>query len=145
MEPSIVLFVDDEEKVLSALRRAMEGEEALVCRFAGGGEEALRILHETPCKVVMSDVKMPGMHGLELLGRVKQLYPNIVRAVLSGHADIKLVLDAVNQGGIDRYLTKPWEDDEVAATLRQCIELFDLRQERDMLKEELAALREKGA
>ena len=141
MEPSVVLFVDDEAKVLSALRRAMEGQEGFSCRFAASGEEALRVLQEIHCKVIISDVKMPGMNGLELLGRIKKLYPNIVRAVLSGHADIKLVLDAVNQGGIDRYLTKPWEDDEVIATLSQCIALFDLRQERDTLKEELAALR----
>ncbi|RJQ52423.1 MAG: response regulator [Nitrospiraceae bacterium] len=139
MEQTNILIVDDERGVLSSLKRELADEPYNVL-CAGGGNEALKILSENPCKVIVTDVKMPGMDGFELLAGIKESYPGVIRVVLSGHSDVRLILDIVNKGGIDRYLTKPWDIADVKATIRQCIELFDLRQEvyelRKMIKQQ---------
>jgi len=131
-----MLIVDDEKKVFSALEREL-AEEGYVLYFASSGEEALAGLADHPCQVIISDIKMPGMDGLTLLQKVRELYPGMIRIVLSGHADIKLILESVNRYGIDRYLTKPWDPDDLKLTIRQGLELFELKQE-------LAALRQKA-
>jgi DNA-binding NtrC family response regulator len=123
-----ILIVDDEKHISAALKRELE-EEGYVISTVSSAEEALALLHDSPSKVVISDIKMPGMNGLELLQQVKKSYPEVIRIVLSGHSDIKLILDSVNRYGIDRYLTKPWDIDDLKLTLRQSFELFDLRRE----------------
>jgi DNA-binding NtrC family response regulator len=123
-----ILIVDDEKHISAALKRELE-EEGYVISTVSSAEEALALLHDSPSKVVISDIKMPGMNGLELLQQVNKSYPEVIRIVLSGHSDIKLILDSVNRYGIDRYLTKPWDIDDLKLTLRQSFELFDLRRE----------------
>ena len=135
-----ILLVDDESSILDFLAAYLE-KNGYETECFEDAEKAIAKFKESPFDAVISDVKMPVMNGLELMDRVKEHNPNIARVILSGHADIKLVLDAVNRGGIDRYLTKPWEDDEMASTIRQCIELFNLRHERDTLLQEIVALR----
>jgi len=125
---SNIIIVDDAKEVLAAFKRTLQ-KEPYTTFFASSGEEALKLLSENPFKVILSDIKMTRMDGFELLAKVGKLYPDIIRVVLSGHSDVKLILDLVNKGGIDRYLTKPWETEDVKATLHQCIELFDLRRE----------------
>jgi len=128
MEKSNIIIVDDTKEVLSTFKRELKTEPYNVF-YANGGEAALEILKENPCKLIISDVKMPKMDGFELLSKVQELYPDMIRVVLSGHSDVKLILNLVNKGGIYRYLTKPWEMEDVKATISQCIELFDLRKE----------------
>ncbi len=123
-----ILIVDDEKNVLAALRREIE-EDGYIVHTASSGEEALTQLAINPCEVIISDIKMPGMNGLELLQKVEEFYPDMIRIVLSGHSDIKLILDSVNKYGIDRYLTKPWVKEDLKLTLRQGIELLELRKE----------------
>ena len=77
------------------------------------------------------------MDGFELLEKVKSLYPDMIRVVLSGHTDVKLVLEIVNERGIDRYLTKPWNTVDLKSTINQCLELYDLRMEVTKLRERL--------
>ena len=84
-------------------------------------------LCETSFKVIISDVKMSKMDGLELLDKVHQINPIMTRIVLSGHANIELILKLVNAKGIDRYLLKPWENDDLVLAVKKCIELYDLR------------------
>lgn len=135
MSAGKVLFVDDEKSVLAAIARELsdEGYELLFCSSA---VEALEVLAHESCKAVVADIKMPKMNGIDFLKWVHELYPDTVRIVLSGHSDIKLILDSVNKCGIDRYLTKPWSSDELKIVLRQAIELFDLRQEVKSLREQ---------
>jgi response regulator RpfG family c-di-GMP phosphodiesterase len=128
MEKSNIIIVDDTKEVLSSFKRELRTEPYNVF-YANGGEEALEILNENPCKLIISDIKMPKMDGFELLSKVQELYPDMIRVVLSGHSDVKLILNLVNKGGIYRYLTKPWEMEDIKATISQCIELFDLRKE----------------
>lgn len=133
MEKRTVLFVDDEEKVLSSLRRGLLGEpyETL---FASSGKEALEILKQNEVHVIVTDMRIPEMSGLELLRTVKRDYPHIIRMVLSGYADTDTLLAAINQGEIFRFIAKPWKSNEEFKTVvRQAIEFYDLHSEREML------------
>ncbi len=128
MDKAQILIVDDNKVVLTCLARELDDEPYTVLS-AASGEEALEIVADQEIKVIISDVKMPKMDGFELLDKVKELKPDMIRVVLSGHPDVKLILKMVNERGVDRYLTKPWHREDMKATIRQCLELFDLRAE----------------
>ena len=101
-----ILFVDDEPHVLQAIKRQLRKRFAL--EIAEGGKEALRVLKEKgPFAVIVSDMRMPEMNGVELLSKVKDLYPETVRLMLTGNADQETAMEAVNAGHIFRFLTKP--------------------------------------
>jgi response regulator RpfG family c-di-GMP phosphodiesterase len=101
-----ILFVDDEPNVLQSIQRQLHKRFELAT--VGGGEEALRILKEQgPFAVIVSDMRMPGMSGVELLAKAKDLYPDTVRLMLTGNADQETAMEAVNDGQIFRFLTKP--------------------------------------
>jgi len=111
-----LLLVDDEPNVISALVRLLRplGFRILT---AASGEAALDILAHNDVGVILSDHRMPGMTGVELLSRVKTLYPATVRLVLSGFADVNTVTDAIRLGAIYKFLTKPWNSDELGGIL----------------------------
>lgn len=123
-----ILLVDDEEYILHALQRALADEPYRI-HAARGAEEALRLLGEWRFKVVMSDERMPGMGGSELLGIVRQQYPDTVRILLTGHASVESTMRAVNSGEIYRFFTKPWNDAELLLALRSAVEKHDLEAE----------------
>ena len=111
-----VLFVDDEANVLDGLRRMLRQEFAL--ETAQGGEEALAAIAERgPFALVISDMRMPGMDGVQFLSRVMQAAPETVRMMLTGHADLDAVMHAVNEGNIFRFLTKPCSKDTLAKAI----------------------------
>ncbi len=111
-----VLFVDDEPHVLAGLRRLLRGQrERWEMLFAEGGEQALTLLEQKPCDVVVSDMRMPGMDGAELLTKVASLYPRSVRLVLSGQSDQEHILRAV--GPAHQFLTKPCAPDVLVKTI----------------------------
>jgi len=101
-----ILFVDDEPHVLQSIERQLRKRFTL--QTASGGEEALQILKDDgPFAVIVSDMRMPGMNGVELLAKVKDTYPEVVRMMLTGNADQETATEAVNTGQIFRFLTKP--------------------------------------
>src|SRR4030067_587909 len=103
-----ILFVDDEPNVLSALRRSLRNmREEWEMEFIEGAENALERLKHAAFDVIVSDIRMPGMDGVELLKRVKQLYPAMTRLALSGHADLELALESSTI--IHQFLAKPCE------------------------------------
>ncbi|MDR3588868.1 MAG: response regulator [Negativicutes bacterium] len=129
-----VLFVDDEPHILSSIRRATVGEkfEAL---FAGGGQEALRVMEENEISVIVTDMRMPGMDGLMLLKIIREKYPKTVRMVLSGFTQLSQVMVTINQGDIFQFIPKPWEmEEELLSGVRQAIERYDIEKERDNLR-----------
>jgi two-component system response regulator HupR/HoxA len=133
MEKRTVLFVDDEEKILTSLKRGLLDEPYEIL-FANSGKEALEILEQSQVQVIVTDMRMPEMDGLELLGIVKKEYPHIIRMVLSGFADLQTLLRSINQGEIFRFVTKPWDfDKEFKPAVRQAIEYYNLHSEREML------------
>jgi DNA-binding NtrC family response regulator len=112
-----ILVVDDEEEILFSLRGLLRQEFEL--HTASSGAEALDIMRRHVIHVLMTDQRMPQMTGVELLEQARTVCPEAVRIVFTGYADIKAVIDAVNQGQIFRYLTKPWDPDELVSALRQ--------------------------
>jgi response regulator RpfG family c-di-GMP phosphodiesterase len=118
-----ILLVDDEEEILFSLRGLLRHEFDL--HTATSGAEALALLQQQPIHVIVADQRMPGMTGVELLQRAQKEYPQTIRIVFTGYADLKAVIDAVNQAQIFRYLTKPWDPDELCAVLHQACDHFD--------------------
>ncbi|QRR05107.1 response regulator [Burkholderia sp. MS455] len=125
--PSILL-VDDEPNVLSALKRVFRpaGYDILT---ADSGEAALEILASTEVDLIVSDMRMPRMSGAEFLARARALFPDTMRILLTGYADIASVVQAVNEGGVYRYLNKPWDDHDLLMTIEQALEQRRLRHE----------------
>jgi len=104
---------------------------------AQNGFEALKILQRQPIHVVMSDQRMPEMTGVQFLSQVQGENPEAMRIVFTGYADIKAVIDAINQGHIFRYITKPWDPDELRAVLHQACKEHDQIVERTRLLTEI--------
>jgi response regulator RpfG family c-di-GMP phosphodiesterase len=130
--PFTVLCVDDEPNILSSLQRALRSPRLRVFS-AGGGEEALQLLAYQAVDLVISDMRMPGMDGAQLLEQVRQHWPATVRILLTGHADHSSTVAAVNRGGIFRYLSKPWDTMELRDTVDQVMALLALQREHDRL------------
>jgi two-component system response regulator HupR/HoxA len=133
-----ILFVDDEEKVLKSLQRGLM-DEPYNLLLATSGKEALKILENNEVHIIVTDMRMPEMSGLELLRIVKEKYPKIVRLVLSGYTQVTTLLTAINQGEIFKFITKPWRlEEEFKSVLQQAVDYYNLRNERDELLKELA-------
>ncbi len=123
-----VLLVDDEVNILKALQRLLRNEDMdVLC--AARGQEALEILERSPAQVVVTDQRMPEMTGVDLLSQVRQRHPDVVRMILTGYTEMDLAVDAINRGEIYRLITKPWNDDELRATIRQAFDHADLKSE----------------
>jgi response regulator RpfG family c-di-GMP phosphodiesterase len=131
LEPA-VLFVDDEPNILTALQRLFRKEDFRVFT-APSGEAGLELLRATHVPVVISDYRMPAMNGVAFLAQVKQLLPDSVRVILSGFADAQVIVDAINKGEVFRFHPKPWDDQELLITIRQCLEHYHLRREHAQL------------
>ena len=131
-----ILFVDDEENILSAMRRLFrrEGYEILT---ATGGEEALAILEKQPVSLIVSDQRMPQMIGAEFLARSREVSPNSIRMLLTGYSDIEAATQAINEGGIYRYITKPWDDEDLKTTVRAGLQRFQIGEDNRRLTAEL--------
>src|SRR5471032_2195502 len=116
-----VLLVDDEESILSSLRRLLRGQPYDVL-LASSGAQALEIMGQHPVDLVMSDARMPGMDGATLLAQIHQRHPATTRILLTGYADLPTIIKAINEGQIHRYISKPWNDEEMLLTLRQALD-----------------------
>ena len=131
MEKRTVLFVDDEEKMLTSLKRGLL-DEPYKTLFANSGKEALEILQRNPVHVIVTDMRMPEMGGLELLRTIKAEYPNIIRMVLSGYTQVSTLLTAINQGEIFRFITKPWKlEEEFKPAILEALEYYDFQSQRN--------------
>lgn len=132
-----LLIVDDEPDVLESLRHLFHRRYRVLTAL--GGHEAVGLLLRQPVQVVLTDQRMPGMTGDELLAQARQLQPDAVRLLVTGYADIDSVLKAVNQGGIFRYILKPWNIPELESIVGQAAAQSALLTERRRLIEELRA------
>lgn len=133
-----LLIVDDEANILSALERLFR-REGYRLLHADSGSAALAILAEQEVGVILSDQRMPGMSGVQFLSEARERWPDTVRIILSGYTELSSVTDAVNQGAIYKFLTKPWDDDALRETVREAFQLSRVTRENTRLN---AALRE---
>ncbi len=138
---SNVLFVDDEYMILSSLKRSLI-HEPYEKYYANSAEEALKIMEEVAIGVLVTDMKMPGINGLELLKRVKEKYPDVVKIVLSGYTSLPQVLVTVNQGDIFKFIAKPWEDKEFREIIQGAVDYYTYRAD---LKKAMGQLEIKSA
>ena len=134
-----LLIVDDEENIRRALQRLFSSDGYRIYT-AGGGREALTILTSSSVGVILSDQRMPEMSGIEFLMKVKELYPDTIRLVLSGYTELKMITDAINEGAIYKFLTKPWEDDLLRKNIAQAFQQYELAGENGRLSNELKKL-----
>lgn len=114
-----LLLVDDEPNVLSALRRHFRAHYTI--HEAASGTLALAVLETEPIDAIITDMRMPVMNGAELLRRVSLRWPSMVRILLTGYSDLKVTTDAIREGLIDHYLTKPWEPQEITDCLDRAL------------------------
>ncbi|MBI4938773.1 MAG: response regulator [Nitrosomonadales bacterium] len=131
-----ILLVDDEENITSALVRLLRRDGYHILR-ANSGQEGLAVLAQNQVGVIISDQRMPGMTGTEFLSRVKELYPDTVRIVLSGYTELNSVTDAINRGAVYKFLTKPWEDDLLRANVEEAFQRYEMKIENARLTREL--------
>jgi two-component system response regulator HupR/HoxA len=130
-----ILVVDDEPANLQKLKRTLHGEFAVY--EASGGEEALQILQNRPVAVIITDQRMPGMNGVELLRKAIEVCPDSVRIILTGYTEVEDLMDAINQGHVHRYITKPWEPFALREAVKRELEGWELRRENERLAGEL--------
>lgn len=131
-----VLVVDDEEDNLDAFRFAFR--RSFTLHYALGGEAALAELERLDSAVIVTDQRMPGMSGIELLRKAKERRPDMVGILLTAYAELPVLIDAVNSGAVERYVQKPWDSKELAVILRQAISTFATVRENRRLREQLA-------
>lgn len=131
-----ILLVDDEENILRSLSRVFRRDNYNILQ-ADSGEKGLSLLKENEVGVIISDQRMPQMTGIEFLGIVKEKYPETVRIVLSGYTELNSITDAINQGAIYKFLTKPWDDELLRANVDEAFRHFELGRENERLTNEL--------
>ena len=130
-----ILVVDDEPDVVKSVQDLLR----LDYRVLGAtrASEGIRMLEKEEIHVVMSDQRMPEMTGVQFLNHIRGEHPEAIRLLFTGYADIRAVIDAINQGNVYRYITKPWDPDELQTVIREAVERYDLIVERKRLTGEL--------
>jgi len=131
-----LLLVDDEDNIVRALVRLLRRDGYNIAT-ANSGPDGLKILEDNSFGVIISDQRMPEMNGVQFLRKVKELYPDTVRLVLSGYTDLNSVTDAINEGAIYKFLTKPWDDDLLRKNVQEAFRHFELSSENQRLTDEL--------
>ena len=139
-----VLLVDDEPSIVSSLRRLLRGDGYRILT-ANSGKEGLKLLEEHTVDVIVSDQRMPEMTGVEFLREVRRLYPDTVRIVLSGYTELQTVTDAVNGGAIYKFLTKPWDDEQLRSHIQEAVAYGAMANENRLLTLEVRTANQKLA
>jgi DNA-binding NtrC family response regulator len=122
----VILLVDDEDNVLRALERSLHRGANYKILKASGPREAFEVLSRERADVVISDHLMPEMKGMDFLVEARKRYPNMARILLTGHADIEVAIQGINSGKLYRFLTKPWDDDELREIVAKALEVSRL-------------------
>jgi two-component system, NtrC family, response regulator HupR/HoxA len=135
VEQSTILIVDDEGRVLDALEAILAAEFRVL--RADGGEAALRLLAAEEVAVIVTDYRMPGMSGVELLRRTQDLAPDTIRIVLTAYTDVDSLMDAINTGRIYHFVSKPWSPSDLLMVVRRAAERHALASENTRLRDEL--------
>tara|TARA_B100000315_G_C14519205_1_gene560680 strand:+ start:242 stop:1075 length:834 start_codon:yes stop_codon:yes gene_type:complete len=125
MEKPTILLVDDEPNILSSLKRLLRRENWNILT-ANSGKEGLEILKKNEVALIISDQRMPEMTGVEFLRQVKELYPDTIRIILSGYTEVNSIVSAINEGEVYKFITKPWNDQEIKLSVKRAIHQHEL-------------------
>ncbi len=140
MEKIVILYVDDEEHNLFSFKATFRMKYQVYTAISG--DEAMEILKKKPINIIITDQRMPNMTGVEFLEEVLKVYPDPMRILLTGYADMGAVVDAVNRGKIFHYLTKPWNEDELDKTITDAFSLYTEKQKIKAMNDKLALTNE---
>jgi signal transduction histidine kinase len=132
-----LLIVDDEPDVVSSVKDLLRLDYKVL--GATRAAEGIKLLDQEPVHVIMTDQRMPEMTGVELLEEARKKQPDAMRLLFTGYADVRAVVDAINRGNVYRYITKPWDPEELMAIIREACDRYDLVTERKRLLSELTA------
>jgi DNA-binding NtrC family response regulator len=133
LNKSRILFVDDEPEILRSLQRITKKLDAVILT-ASSGQDALDIINECPVDVIVSDFNMPNMDGNQLLEQVAKISPETVRMVLTGHGDMEMMVNLINNGHIWGFLQKPWDNFDLIIKLKQALQLQQVLAERTLMR-----------
>lgn len=139
MDEYTLLLVDDEPSILQSLKRLFREARVRVLT-ASDGQEALGIIRSESVQVLVTDNIMPRMTGVELIKKVKQCSPQVIRIILSGHSNLDSVLTAVNEGEVFRFILKPWNDIDLKAAVALAMAHYKLVEDNAHLENELKAI-----
>lgn len=131
-----ILYVDDEENNLFSFKATFRIRYNVLVAISG--EEALKILEKKQVHVIITDQRMPEMTGVDFLEKVLEKYPDPMRILLTGYADMNAVVDAVNKGKIFHYLAKPWNEEELDMTIKRSYEKYLEKVELKIMNEKLS-------
>ncbi len=130
-----VLYIDDEPNNITSFRAAFR--RVFTIFTAESAEEGRKILETETIHVILSDQRMPKMTGIEFFQSILASHPDPIRILITGYTDINAVIDAINVGQVYKYLSKPWNEEEVKNTVLKSYEVFDLRRKNEELTEKL--------
>ena len=138
MHQHTVLCVDDEQSIINSIKRLVRKENYRLLT-ANSGRDGLNILADNDVQIVISDQRMPEMNGTEFLKQVKELYPHVLRIILSGYTEVDSITEAINEGSVYKFFLKPWNDHNLKLEIRQALEQYDLIQANKHLHEKVIA------
>lgn len=127
-----IMIVDDEPANLRLLERLFQQEHTVIT--GSSGMEALYLLEQHDVALMITDQRMPGMSGIELLKRTAALRPHMVRIILTGYTDVGALVEAINCGQVYKYVTKPWNNEELRLTVNRALEHYETNKARHELE-----------
>lgn len=136
-----VLYIDDETDNLTSFKATFRRNFSIVT--AESADAASKILEQETVHVILSDQRMPKMTGIEFFEKIQPLYPDPIRILITGYTDINAVIDAINRGQVYKYLTKPWNEEDVKIYVEKAYEVYRLRKENIELTDKLIDVNKK--
>jgi len=130
-----ILYVDDEEHNLTSFKASFRHKFRI--HTAISAKAAREVLEKKPVEIIITDQRMPEETGVQFLQSIIPIYPEPIRMLLTGYSDIEAVIDSINKGQVFRYITKPWNDQELEININNAYEVFRLRKENKELVERL--------
>ena len=130
-----VLVVDDEVRSTETINRILDDDYLVLCAYSA--DEAEVILKEKSVQVILCDQRMPGRNGVDFLASVRELWPDILRIIISGYTDSENIINAINQAGIFHYITKPWHPEQLLMVVKNAASMYQLQQQNRYLANEL--------
>jgi len=130
-----ILYVDDEEQNLISFKATFRREYNIFTAISG--KEGLEIMHNNPINIIITDQRMPEMTGIQFLEKILPVYPDTIRMILTGFSDVEAIVEAINTGRVFRYITKPWDEQELRMTIENARQIYNLQQNNRNLLTEL--------
>jgi len=130
-----IIYVDDEEQNLISFRASFRRDYKILT--AQSGKDAIAILKENNVHLIITDQRMPEMTGIQFLEKIMSEFPDAIRMILTGFSDIEAIIGAINTGRVFRYITKPWDDNDLRMTIENARQLYELQENRKLLLSDL--------